>query len=346
MLSALPGIYVGCAILVSAVLGLLAGSFLERVAWRLVHDEPVLSGRSHCDMCGHTLHVNDLIPIFSWAATRGRCRYCLKRLSARYPATEFACASLFVSIVLCYGITLEALEMIGFACALVVLSLTDLDESFIPNQAIVAAVAVRALFVLGVWMALCLGVPVQAIFGDPAAHGFVSIDSQALGIDAGSFWVPESDIGIVVFHLARTSLVGALTVGVAVILLALIMDRVLGRSSIGGGDVKLFAVAGLYFGVRQSLFLIVIACVLGILFALTTQNHGGFSDDIYRVDQVERDAPSNIQGEDEWPFLEEEREQARKGVARVFPFGPSIALACWITMMVGAPITYWYSSLF
>lgn len=354
MLLTLPGIYVGCAILLAAVLGLAMGSFLGRVAWRLMRNEPVLAGRSHCDTCGHVLFANDLVPIVSWTALRGRCRYCHARLSARYPASEFACAALYVSIVICYGLTLEALQMVGFASVLMVLSLTDLDESYIPNQTIVAAIVIRVLFIVFAWLALVVHVPVQAVFADPAAHGIVLMDAQALGFDDKPFWDPTADASIVVLDMLRTSLLGAVIIGVAVVVLALAMDKFLGRSSIGGGDMKLFAVAGFYFGARQCLFLIVIACVLGILFALATQNRAGFSDDIYRIDQAEgKSSVSNCadeasQGpvEDEWPFLEEERVPASKGVSRVFPFGPSIALACWITMMVGGPVTQWYLELF
>ncbi len=50
-------------------------------------------------------------------------------------------------------------------------------------------------------------------------------------------------------------------------MLVLIMDRLLGRESMGGGDIMLFAVAGFYFGWQQCLFLIVVACVIGLLFA-------------------------------------------------------------------------------
>ena len=56
------------------LLGACMGSFLNCMAWRIVHGESVLRGRSHCDVCGHVLTARDLVPIVSFLAHRGRCR--------------------------------------------------------------------------------------------------------------------------------------------------------------------------------------------------------------------------------------------------------------------------------
>lgn len=58
---------------VTAILGACMGSFLNCMAWRVVHGESVLRGRSHCDACEHVLGAGDLIPIVSYAMHRGRC---------------------------------------------------------------------------------------------------------------------------------------------------------------------------------------------------------------------------------------------------------------------------------
>lgn len=67
--------------LLAALLGACMGSFLNCAAWRIVHGESVLHGRSHCDACGHVLAVRDLIPVVSYLAAHGRCRYCGAKLS-------------------------------------------------------------------------------------------------------------------------------------------------------------------------------------------------------------------------------------------------------------------------
>ncbi|MBR3326701.1 MAG: prepilin peptidase [Atopobiaceae bacterium] len=261
----------GYVVCVAGILGLVMGSFLNCLAWRMTHGESVLHGRSHCTSCGHVLGPRDLVPVLSWALSRGRCRYCGERVSWRYPATELFTAIVYVSLAVRYGLTLEMLELVAFASVLLVLSLTDLDEYLIPNATIVAAMLVRVAYIVA------MGATGQA-------------DAMAL---------------------LRDSLVGGVVVAVPILLLALVMDRVLGRESLGGGDVKLLFVAGLYFGWQQCLFLVVVACVLGLLLAVLGVNGGGDGDDPHLI-----------------------------------PFGPSIALACWITMLVGGQVVTWYVGLF
>lgn len=265
-------IYLTC---VTALLGLVVGSFLNCVAWRIVRGESWVSGRSHCDACGHVLEPRDLVPVVSWLSTRGRCRYCGAKVSARNPATEIGCAILYVAILWRYCLPLKTLEMCGLASVLLVASLTDLDDYLIPNGCIVAAVVIRILYLM--------------------ACAFLG-----------------QDVGPVV----RASLVGAVAVTVPLLVLVLIMDHMLGKPSMGGGDLKLFAVAGLYFGWQQGIFLVMVACVLGIAFGLVGRRQG------------EKDgAPA-----DDVP-------------AHAFPFGPSIAAAMVITMLCGHQVLGWYLGL-
>ena len=66
------------------------GSFLSLLVVRLPAGEPVVTGRSRCPDCGHVLSVRDLVPMVSWLARRGRCRYCGADISRLYPAVELA----------------------------------------------------------------------------------------------------------------------------------------------------------------------------------------------------------------------------------------------------------------
>jgi len=66
------------------------GSFLGLVVKRLPAGENMVSARSRCDHCGAPLAVQDLVPLASWARTRGRCRQCGARLGWFYPAIEGA----------------------------------------------------------------------------------------------------------------------------------------------------------------------------------------------------------------------------------------------------------------
>ena len=261
------------ATVVATLVGLVMGSFLNCLAWRMTHGESVMHGRSHCTSCGHVLGPLDLVPVLSWVFSRGRCRYCGERVSWRYPATEVLCAVVYASLVVRYGLTLQTIELIAFASVLLVLSLTDLDEYVIPNVTIVVAIAIRLAYIL--------------------AEGLLG----------------NGDVLV----MLRDAAIGGMAVAVPVLLLALVMDRVLGRESLGGGDVKLLFVAGLYFGWQQCLFLLMAACAIGLVFAAIGRRG------------------TNVGSESN---------------ARLIPFGPSIAAACWITMLFGDQVLRWYLTLF
>ena len=117
MLYITPGFTVYfCA--VAFLLGACMGSFLNCMAWRIVHGESVLRGRSHCDVCGHVLTARDLVPIVSFLAHRGRCRWCGAKLSARHVWAETVTGAVFVLIVLKFDISLQALGALALACVL------------------------------------------------------------------------------------------------------------------------------------------------------------------------------------------------------------------------------------
>lgn len=104
---------------------------------------------------------------------------------------------------------------------------------------------------------------------------------------------------------AAADVLTGLGLGGAMLGLSLVMDRVLGRESLGGGDVKLFALIGLYLGPAASLFAVLFSCLLGLAFAL-----------VFRF---------------------------RRGEA--FPFGPAIALSAACMLLWGGGLSAWYLSL-
>lgn len=70
------------------VLGAIFGSFALVLVDRTKRKQDWVRGRSKCSNCKRTLQARDLIPIVSWLATKGQCRYCSVRLSIAYPLTE------------------------------------------------------------------------------------------------------------------------------------------------------------------------------------------------------------------------------------------------------------------
>lgn len=318
-MSSLAPIAVAYVLVVSGALGLVMGSFVNCWAWRYVNGESIVAGRSHCVACGHELGLRDLVPVFSWLSTKGRCRYCGQAVSVRYPLTELVSCALFVALAVVYGVSLETAELMAFFAILLFVSLVDLDIYIIPNGAVVAAVAVRALYLVGTGALAYAGLPARLDVvpaGDAAAlsqHGTLGIDAR-LAPDVGA--------------LAIDSLIGAAALLVALTVIVLAANRVFGRSSMGGGDLKLFAVAGLYFGWQEGVFLVIVACIIGIAMGLVAPK--GTLDAHYDDDSQEESV-----GDSESPGK----------LKRSISFGPSIAVACVIVAFAGAPFVSWYVGL-
>src|SRR5271157_1002050 len=98
----LPGWFVFVAV---AACGMVFGSFLNVVIYRLPREESLLRPRSHCPSCGELIRWFDNVPVLSFLVLGGRCRACRVRISLRYPAVELASASLAVGVVARFGVT-------------------------------------------------------------------------------------------------------------------------------------------------------------------------------------------------------------------------------------------------
>lgn len=83
-------VYIGICV---TILGLIMGSAVTALAWRVPRGESWVHGRSRCPSCGHVLGVLDLFPVLTWVISRGRCRHCGVHVSPRYPFTELWCAT-------------------------------------------------------------------------------------------------------------------------------------------------------------------------------------------------------------------------------------------------------------
>jgi leader peptidase (prepilin peptidase) / N-methyltransferase len=96
-------------LLLLAMLGLVAGSFLGSLVLRVPRGEPVILARSACPHCGRELTALELIPVASWIVQGGRCRSCGGALSLFYPAMELAaCAIAIASGCLLHGLWIAA----------------------------------------------------------------------------------------------------------------------------------------------------------------------------------------------------------------------------------------------
>lgn len=103
-------------------------------SYRLPREESIVTRRSHCPKCGHDLGVLDLIPLFSWLFSGGKCRYCGVKISVRYPVIELIAAALLLSSVWYYGMTLQAAVIALMALTLLTMFISDFETKLIPDE--------------------------------------------------------------------------------------------------------------------------------------------------------------------------------------------------------------------
>jgi leader peptidase (prepilin peptidase) / N-methyltransferase len=239
--------------------GLLVGSFLNVVAWRLPRGESLLAPGSHCPGCAHPVRPYDNVPLLSWLALRGRCRDCRAQISVRYPLVEAASAALALAVALRGGGVRELLLGLVLVGLLVPIALIDLDHRVIPNRLTGAG----ALAALAIGLATAPhAVPEQLIAG-AAAGGFLLLAA-----------------------LARPG-------------------------GMGGGDVKMAGMLGLFLG-REVAVALLVALLAGTLVGLVVIARRG----------------------------------AAEGRKTAIPFGPFLALGGIVGLLAGAAIVDWYLTSF
>lgn len=148
-------------ILLAAVFGLIAGSFLNVCIHRLPRRESVVFPPSQCTACGRRLSWYENLPLVSWVVLRGRCRTCRAGVSVMYPAVEATTAALFAGALLVYGLTPLMVVRVLFGCALIVLFAIDLRHRILPNVITLPGIAigfVTSLFLPPGWTASLVGI--------------------------------------------------------------------------------------------------------------------------------------------------------------------------------------------
>ena len=126
------------------VLGLLIGSFLNVVIWRVPRGESIVSPPSHCPNCDQPISPRDNIPLVSWLLLRGRCRNCGVAISARYPTVELVTGLLFAALAWRIGPHAALPAFLYLAAIAVALALIDLDTRRLPNVIVLPSYLVAA----------------------------------------------------------------------------------------------------------------------------------------------------------------------------------------------------------
>ncbi len=248
--------------IIALILGCVFGSFMNCAAWRIARGENWMTRRSHCALCNHPLSALDLIPVLSYLILRGRCRYCGKRISSRYMLTELLTGAAFAGIALRFGLSVESVRLMGLTVLLLGLSLVDLETYEIPNGFIISGILW--------WVFTC---PFSVFLEGNSA-----------------------------FSMMKNALLGSVVIAGAILAITLLFERFAQKEAMGGGDIKLYFMVGLYMNLPLALLNVILSCVIGLLFVAGLKK-------------------SKI------------------------PFGPSIAIASYLTLLFGSFAVNWYLGL-
>ncbi len=118
----------------AALVGLIVGSYLNVVIFRLPRGLSTVLPRSRCAECGAAIRAYDNIPLLSWLALGGKCRSCKAPISWRYPLIEGVTAALFVSCFLAFGPTAGAAVAALFCALMVALAAIDIEHFLLPDR--------------------------------------------------------------------------------------------------------------------------------------------------------------------------------------------------------------------
>ena len=223
----------------AGVLGLLVGSFLNVVIYRLPKmmerqwalecaelqgtvapaAEPfsLARPRSRCRQCGHAIRWYENVPVVSWLALRGKCSGCGAKIGARYPVVELATGALFFFAVRHWGMTPAAAALCVFAAAVLALALIDWDTTLLPDDITLPLL----------WAGLIV-----------AALGWTGVT------------LPQALWGAVAGYLSLWAIYQA-------------FKLLTGKEGMGYGDFKLLAALGAWFGWTALPAVILLASVVG-----------------------------------------------------------------------------------
>ena len=188
-------------VLFCSIFGLLIGSFLNVVIWRVPRGESVVSPPSHCPGCARPIRPRDNVPVVSWLLLRGRCRDCGTAISARYPAVEVGTAVVFGVLAWHFSFDWALPAYLYLGAISVALAMIDIDVHRLPNAIVLPSCGVAAVLLLlaagltGEWASLLrAGLGGAALFAVyfllafiyPAGMGFGDVKlAGVLGIYLG-----------------------------------------------------------------------------------------------------------------------------------------------------------------
>lgn len=128
----------------AGLLGLLVGSFLNVVIWRVPRGESVVRPRSACPACGEPIQARDNVPVVSWLLLGGRARCCGARIAVRYPMVEATTAVAFAAVAVWLGLPWALPAFLYLAAISIALALIDVDVHRLPDVIVLPSYLVGA----------------------------------------------------------------------------------------------------------------------------------------------------------------------------------------------------------
>ncbi len=247
------------------VFGTVVGSFLNVCTFRLPRRESLVAPRSHCMNCESPIAWYDNIPIVSYFALRGRCRHCAARISPRYLLVELGTGLVFLAVLWRFKLTPALFVYCGLLAALIVVTIIDLERYIVPSPITMTGI------VAGLAIAACASL--SGTTGGLVVTGF---GQAVLGlvVGGGLLWLVDQ---------------GAI--------------RILGKTGMGGGDVRLLAMLGTFLGWQQVFVTVLLASASGAAVGI--------------------------------PVVLSRRRPDARSVSHYIPFGPFLALGGAISLFFG-----------
>ena len=242
----------GIVILLALILGLLVGSFLNVVIYRVPEglnrnwklqakqmlDLPLEQGEgerfnilmppSHCPSCKAAIKPWQNIPILSYVLLKGQCKHCHAAISLRYPLVELLTGLVFAVCAWKFGATWTALAAMAFSAYLIAMIFIDADTQLLPDQ---------------------LTLPLM--WGGIVFH----LAAYLLQADWGVTNLVDSLLGAIVGYMSLWSIFQ-------------LFKLVTGKEGMGYGDFKLLAALGAWLGISVLPIIIIMSAVVGLIFAL------------------------------------------------------------------------------
>jgi leader peptidase (prepilin peptidase) / N-methyltransferase len=341
MTSALPPVV---AWPVGVLLAALLGSFLNVCISRLPRGESVVLPASHCPTCRSPIRPVDNIPLVSYLLLGGRCRACGVTISRRYPLVEALAIALGALVLWQLGPTWDGARAFLLGLAMVATAFTDLETRRIPDRitlpGVVAACILAPEGLSRGSAGAVVGAVTFAVIAMARARGAVSrgeaapsspegdeeldpaerrrldvywaaawgalIGRQLAVVNLGTLTAPGWPLTWRVLSQVDLPVAGCLVTGGLFFLVAWVSHAALGRTGLGGGDIKLAGLIGTALGPSGGLVAAFVGIMLGGVVAVVLLVSG------------------------------------RRRFGEYLPFGPFLAAGGLVAAVWGRPLMEWY----